>query len=623
MILLSISIAVSGLHSVQAEGTGSGNSPRAGYSVENGTVSGNESGGKAAEDGSDAAGTDDSEESGGAAGTGAEDAQPEKAGADGYREDNGSVSGGDVATAAEDSIGTEGSGDEQEAGVGDGEVGENTDTEDSADAGASNEGISLHDLTVYPDDRLTQWNMGNSSGKYGNSFDTYAVFDDNVIAALYGLGNDTYRLELTGSGEMAGLGYYDYQPYKAYRNKIVSVTVGEGITNVGSEVFARFSKLEEYTLPASVKTIGVNAFEYCTSLKAVVIPDTVDSISNYCFQHCEGAESLTIPGDLDFNAVNIPFYDMKNLKDIYITPGKTGAVSVSQVQNPTSSPANISDGYTIHIMEGITEIHDKVFANTKASRIEIADSVTVIGTDAFAKKAYDTSTIPDYIVLGDNTRSIAFKAFMASVQTITPTTVEIGNVYQYEYDWAAVRREVTFVVRLNALRELSEMVENDIADGTLTQGRYPAAKWEELLGELAEAEALVAAGSGNLDRITDSFIRLYSLYHYEVTAHFIVTVPAEITMTEDVENNRIIGVIPITVEYSEAVGDWSIYTDTDSFIMQDKLSGKTIPLEEYQWEKIPWEENADSGTSYNLWLTGERLAGDWEGTVRLSFEWGK
>ena len=72
---------------------------------------------------------------------------------------------------------------------------------------------------------------------------------------------------------------------------------------------------------------GQQQREICTSLKAVVIPDTVDSISNYCFQHCEGAESLTIPGNLDFNAVNIPFYDMKCLKDIYITPGKTGAGS--------------------------------------------------------------------------------------------------------------------------------------------------------------------------------------------------------------------------------------------------------------------------------------------------------
>lgn len=638
VVLLTLSIAGSGLFPVRAESTGSGNSLVKECSVKNGTVFGEDAAGSGY-NAADAAGKDDSRESGSdAAGTGTEDAKPGDDSTEGSLKNSGTVSGGDRASAMENAGGADDSGSRQKAGGTDIADGASTDAgadsrspeggngengEEEAGGRGSDGGISPYGLTVYPDDRLAQWNMGNSSGKYGNSFDTYAVFDDNVIAALYDLGNDTYRLELTGTGEMAGLGDYDYQPYKAYRKKIVSVKVGEGITNVGSGVFARFSRLEEYTLPASVKTIGKNAFEYCTSLRAVVVPDTVDSLSNYCFQHCEGAESLTIPGDLDYNAVNIPFYNMKNLKHIYITPGKTGVVSVSQVKNPTSSPANISDGYTIHIMEGVTEIHDKVFANTKASRIEIADSVTVIGTDAFAKKAYDKSTIPDYIVLGDNTRSIAPMAFMASVETITPTTVEIGNVYQYEYDWTAVRRDVAFLVRLNALKELTAMVEKDIEDGIVSQDNYPPDTWEKLQNALEAAKVLVDTGYVYENRITETFIWLYDMYHYKVTTDFIITVPAEITMVEDVENNRIIGMIPITVERSNAVGNWSIYADLSSYTMQDKLSGKTISLEEYRWEEVPWEGSADYGTSYNLWLTGERLAGDWEGTIRIPFDWSK
>lgn len=658
MVLLSISIAVSGMCPVRAGSTISGNDLGMKTFMDNSAGSKED----AADSGGDAAGTESKEAGCSNGETGTEDKVSEDADADGGRKDGESVSEGDNAkdtdnpdgTDAEDSGGTDASGGGQEGGnrkdgesVSGGDVaadaeysseteasgdgpeegnkGVAVDAEAGADMAGTGDaagesaagGISTYDLTVYPDDRLMQWNMGNSSGKYGKSFDSYAVFDDNVIAALYGLGNDTYRLELTGTGEMAGLGYYDYQPYKAYRNKIVSLTVGEGITNVGSEVFARFSKLQEYTLSASVKTIGENAFEYCTSLRAVVIPDTVESLSHYCFQHCEGATSLTIPGDLDYNGLNIPFFDMKNLKDIYITPGRTGAANVSQVKNPTSSPANISDGYTIHFMEGVTEIHDNIFANTKASRIVIADSVTVIGTDAFAKKAFDTSTIPDYIVLGDNTRTIAAKAFMASVQTITPTTVEIGNVYQYEYDWAAVRREVTFVARLNALRELAAMVEGDMADGTLTQERYPAAKWRELQDELAAANELVEGESSDRELITDSFIQLYDLYHYEATADFILTMPAEVTLTEDVENNRITGVIPITIEFLHRPDSYSIYID-NHFVMQDKQSGRTLKIE-YQLEDVSENGSIDSGFEYNLWLTGERLAGDWEGTVSVTF----
>jgi len=591
LVLLGASLTLSGLCPVQTAvaASVSGNDPGTEYSTESGTVSGNDMGAESPTESS-------------------------------------TVSGGDAESGDEGMAGSAGNITNTatgELGPGEGHAG----TDDVQGL------VSPHDLTVYPDDRLTQWNMGNSSGKYGNSFDSYAVFDDNVIAALYGLGNDTYRLELTGTGEMAGLGYYDYQPYRAYRNKIISVTVGEGITNIGDEAFARFTNLQEYTLPSSVKIIGESAFEYCTSLRSVVIPDTVDSLSNYCFQHCEGAVSLTIPGDLEYNSLNIPFYGMDKLEHIYITPGKTGAASVSQVRSSTSSPACISDGYTIHFMEGVTEIHDKVFANTKASRIEIADSVTVIGTDAFAKNPYDKTTIPDYIVLGDNTRRIAFKAFMADLETITPTTVEIGNVYQYEYDWAAVRRDVTFVVRLNALRELAGMVSDDIQDGTLAQGSsHPPAKWQELLDGLAAAEALVEAGSGDKAAITDSFIRLYDLYHYEVTPGFVVSVPASVSLSEG-PDNQVVGEIPVTVRYlfPDSTYRLSVAVDGESLSLQDAGTGRTLPLtaqaEGTTWGIDSGDAEVDGEGFYNgtgkITLSGEKAAGDWKGTIRLVISCGQ
>jgi len=609
LVLLAASLAVSSLSPVYAEETAdaSGNGSGAGYYTESSTVSGNDPGSVDYTESSTVSGND--------------------SGIGDFMESS-TVSGGDAGSV---SAGDSGGGTAGNAG---GTIGGMEQGAAYGDADAVQDQVRPYGLTVYPDDRLTQWNMGNSSGNYGNSFDTYAVFDDNIIAALYGLGNDTYRLELTGTGEMAGLGNYDYQPYKAYRNKIVSVTVGEGITNIGQRAFSRFSNLQEYTIPSSVKVIGEYAFEYCTSLESVVIPDTVDSISNYSFYHCEGATSLTIPGDLEYNSLYIPFYNMKKLEHIYITPGKTGAASVSQVYSPTGSPANISDGYTIHFTEGVTEIHDKVFANTKASRIEIADSVTVIGTDAFAKGAYDKTTIPDYIILGDNTRRIAFKAFMASVEKITPTTVEIGNVYQYEYDWVAVRRDVTFVARLSALRELVQMVGDDIQNGTLVQeGKYPPAKWQELLDELAAAEALVEAGSGDKAATTGSFTRLYDLYHYEVTPSFVVSVPASVSLAEDMDNYRIKGEIPVTVKYLFPDNTYclSVAVDEGSLSLQDAGTGRTIPLSAEAsgtaWDIDSSDAAVDGEGFYNgtgkIILSGERTPGDWEGTLRLEISCGK
>lgn len=113
------------------------------------------------------------------------------------------------------------------------------------------------------------------------------------------------------------------------------------------------------------------------------------------------------------------------------------------------------------------------------------------------------------------------------------------------------------------------------------------------------------------------FDGLYGLYSLEATADFIVTVPAVATLTEDAENGRVIGMIPVTVEYLRPVGDLSLHIEEGSLAMQDKLSGKTLALEHW-WEDLPWEGEG-SGISSNLWLKGERLAGDWEGTVRLTF----
>ena len=105
----------------------------------------------------------------------------------------------------------------------------------------------------------------------------------------------------------------------------------------------------------------------------------------------------------------------------------------------------------------------------------------------------------------------------------------------------------------------------------------------------------------------------HGLYHYEITEDFIVTVPAEVRLTEDVENNRIIGAVPVTVKYLRQMDKFSLQFDAGSFVMRDRQSGRTLPLEG-SLENVAQE---DGESISRLCLTGERLAGDWEGTVRL------
>ena len=113
---------------------------------------------------------------------------------------------------------------------------------------------------------------------------------DNVTAMLYKHETYTdeapyYVLEITGSGEMI-----DWTKASAvvwgsgtdYRKKIVSVTIGDNITNIGGYAFNQFTQLTSVIIPRSVIEIGTNAF-YACAFTEVEIPETVELIKGDAF----------------------------------------------------------------------------------------------------------------------------------------------------------------------------------------------------------------------------------------------------------------------------------------------------------------------------------------------------
>lgn len=130
----------------------------------------------------------------------------------------------------------------------------------------------------------------------------------------------------------------------------------------------------------------------------------------------------------------------------------------------------------------------------------------------------------------------------------------------------------------------------------------------EEAGESAEGGA---GGSGGGEA------SLHGLYNDEATAGFIVTVPAEASLSGDAEGNRITGEIPITVKYLRQMDSVSLHIDGGSLFMRDRQSERVLPLEG-RIEDGPQEDSGYGGFRCSLRLSGERLAGDWEGTVLLS-----
>ena len=135
--------------------------------------------------------------------------------------------------------------------------------------------------------------------------------------------------------------------------RIVSVTVPEGVTEVKAYTFCGFKDLIRVTIPAGVTAIGKNAFSGCSSLSSITLPEGVTAIGDGAFQDCSSLTSITIPESVTAIG-NSAFYCCSSL---------TG----------------------ITIPEGVTTIGDRAFFYCiSLTSITIPERVTIIGNGAFS-----------------------------------------------------------------------------------------------------------------------------------------------------------------------------------------------------------------------------------------------
>jgi hypothetical protein len=98
------------------------------------------------------------------------------------------------------------------------------------------------------------------------------------------LGNET---ELVLPANVTVIGNYAF-----ISSGITSVTLHEGITEIGKYAFADCIGLTEITLPESLEKIGEDAFNSCSGISFVLIPENVTSIGYSAFYYM--ADDLVI-----------------------------------------------------------------------------------------------------------------------------------------------------------------------------------------------------------------------------------------------------------------------------------------------------------------------------------------
>ena len=105
---------------------------------------------------------------------------------------------------------------------------------------------------------------------------THSAYAANIVASGYcgGDGDGTNlawtldsegKLTISGDGAMADYSIPLNVPWCGLVNDITSITISEGVTNIGENAFSGCKNLTSITIPDSVLSIGGDAFLGCST----------------------------------------------------------------------------------------------------------------------------------------------------------------------------------------------------------------------------------------------------------------------------------------------------------------------------------------------------------------------
>ena len=213
--------------------------------------------------------------------------------------------------------------------------------------------------------------------------------------------DDDGTLTIYGNGPMRGFSADSTEAWRPYEFDIKSVTIGNGITNIGMYAFSGCSYLSSIVIPNTVESIDLCAFNECINLVNISIPNSVIKIDMSAFYKCKKLANL----DLHYGLIDIESYAFcfcESLESI-ILPSTVKSIG-------SQAFGGCSKLKSIDLPEGISEIQDNMFFICyELSRIYIPKSVRRIDDYAFysCKKLSDvfyggTQEDKELIIIGSD-----------------------------------------------------------------------------------------------------------------------------------------------------------------------------------------------------------------------------
>ncbi len=287
---------------------------------------------------------------------------------------------------------------------------------------------------------------------------TVQLYEDHAVIAGFAQKESCAALEegyaLTLPDTVEGLPVTAIGSEAFMRANIREVTLPEGLQSVGNSAFYYCSKLTALELPGSVQTLGGSAL-CMTAVEQVNLPEGLLAIGSNCFAYTP-LKTVTLPASLAFLGAGA-FSPCDNLEAIAVAPGSSAFKSVDGVvftadgtrllAYPTGGSATYTvpagtvtigenafygndDLTAVTLPEGLRSVLTSAFEGTALQKLELPDSLEIIGHRAFSSGSFYTlgaENTPFTLHLGPNVRWVGEEAF--KYHSIQAYSVDPANEY--------------------------------------------------------------------------------------------------------------------------------------------------------------------------------------------------
>lgn len=175
-----------------------------------------------------------------------------------------------------------------------------------------------------------------------------------------------------------------------YNGTNLKVTIEPGIREIGKSAFALCDQ-KELTVPSTVTTICTGAFADNAKLTTLTLEEGIKEIGDIAFADCSSLRSILLPASLE-KLGDVGTFDRCNvLTSIGVAAGNNCFASVQGVLYNKDKTVVIRHPQgkslkTLKLPSSVTEIGPYAFSGLSAlSTVEIPEQVRKIGTRAFAK----------------------------------------------------------------------------------------------------------------------------------------------------------------------------------------------------------------------------------------------